>query len=270
MPVKHRAAALLLACASACPLHAATVNLQAAADNTLYQDATGAASNGGGQHFFAGNTAFHGLRRACIRFDVSSIPAGSTINSVNLILFLDRAISGETPVNVHRLLAAWGEGASIAGGNEGGGDISQPGDATWIHTFYDMQLWTNQGGDFEPAVSATQMVSFVPTPITWSGPGLLADVQAWYDGSVPNHGWIIIGDEAADSTAKRFSSRENIDPMARPVLSIDFTPPPCAGDYDGDLDADFADITAVLASFNNPYTFADVTIVLANFGNDCN
>lgn len=248
-----------------------TVTLTAVADNTLYEDAAGALSNGSGQHVFAGTNASHMIRRACVRFDVSSIPPGSTINSATLTLHLSRSISGDLPVNVHRATSAWGEGVSIAPGREGMGAPSEPGDATWLHTFYSKAFWNTVGGDFLPAVSATRLVGFEEAFLDWTGSGLVADVQAWVDQSAANNGWVLLGEESSKASAKRFDSRHNIEPTFSPMLAIDFTPPPptCDGDYDGDLDADFADITFVLANFNDPYTFNDITIVLANFGNDC-
>ncbi len=256
-------------CLFTAPVLADTVTLPSAADNTLYQSDTGATSNGAGQYMFAGLTATGEARRACILFDVSSIPPGSTINSVMLTLNLSRSITDNQVVEVHRLLASWGEGASLAPGNEGSGGETQPGDATWIHRFFDTSFWATPGGDFSPTVSASQLVGFTSGPVVWSGPGLVADVQAWLDGSAANHGWSLNGDETVAPSAKRFDTKENIVPSFRPSLRVNFTPPPCDGDYDGDLDADFADITFVLANFNNPFVFSDITVVLANFGNDC-
>src|SRR5438067_287878 len=63
----------------------ATVTLTPVADNTLYQvsssDPATQLSNGAGQHFFVGETSsgFNPIRRAAIRFDLSSVPAGSAI-----------------------------------------------------------------------------------------------------------------------------------------------------------------------------------------------
>jgi hypothetical protein len=113
-----------------------TATLTPVKDNTLYQDDFGALSNGKGIYVFAGATNGGLLRRAVVAFDVSSIPAGSTITSASLQLRLTKTISGNTPVTLNRLLQDWGEGASDAGNQEGQGAGSEPGDATWIHAFY--------------------------------------------------------------------------------------------------------------------------------------
>src|SRR5579862_6178616 len=58
------------------------VTLTSTADNTLYQAtvATSQLSNGAGQHFYVGDTGPNGVRRGLVKFDLSSIPSGSTIN----------------------------------------------------------------------------------------------------------------------------------------------------------------------------------------------
>src|SRR5438105_14155986 len=59
------------------------------ADNTLYEDASGNLSNGAGTHFYVGNTnqtVAADARRGLLRFDLSAIPAGSTIHTATLTL----------------------------------------------------------------------------------------------------------------------------------------------------------------------------------------
>ena len=68
--------------------------------------------------------------------------------------------------------------------------------ATWLHTFYDQQLWTTPGGDFEPSASAAR-----------------------------NVGWIILGEGGEDGTAKRFDAGKNPVAENRPRLTVTFTPP---------------------------------------------
>lgn len=247
-----------------------TAAIPASKDNTLYESGTGAFSNGKGQYTFCGLTAVFTRRRALFKFDVAAaVPAGSTINSATLRLHMSRTIVAGMPCTLHRVLADWGEGDSLAFGEEGGGGDSQPGDATWIHRFYDTVFWAAPGGDFHPTASATTTVAGIGF-YEWTGAQVAADVQGWLDNPASNFGWLLKGVENQTS-AKRFDSRENIDPQVRPVLIVDFTPPPppCEGDYDGDLMVTFGDVTFVLVNFNNPFTFADVTTVLVNFGEVC-
>src|SRR5262249_39761892 len=94
------------------------VNLTPAADNTLYEvssaDTAVQLSNGAGEHFYVGATgqAVNNKRRGALRFDLSTIPAGVTINSVTLSLNMSRSNSGAQDIVVHRALKSWGEGTS--------------------------------------------------------------------------------------------------------------------------------------------------------------
>jgi hypothetical protein len=197
-------------------------------DNTLYQNAAGLISNGVGEHIFTGRTGGGDIRRAVIAFDIAgSIPAGSHVTNVTLTLHLSRepAAGGPESIKLHRLLADWGEGTSDAAANEGGGGTATPGDATWIHTFSDNGFWTSAGGDFAPGVSDSLTVDAIGF-YSWSGSGLAADVQSWLDKPQNNFGWIVIGDESAALTAKRFDSRENIETLFRPQLSVGYQTQP--------------------------------------------
>jgi hypothetical protein len=205
---------------------AETVNLSALKDNTLYESAIGATSNGAGEAFFVGNNAGGAFRRGLLAFDVAAqVPAGATIDSVELRLFMSRTIAGPTTIGLHRALADWGEGGSNAFFNEGGGDAARPSDATWLHTFSPGAFWATPGGDYALVASATTSVGGVGA-YTWSGPGLVADVQAWLDDPTGNFGWILIGGEDITPSAKRFNSLQNPSASTRPLLVVDFTPVP--------------------------------------------
>lgn len=82
------------------------ITLPAQQDNTLFSESN-TLSNGMGDYFFAGITAQGATRRALIQFDVSAVPAGSTINSVQLVLTMSMAIVGPENVDLHRALASW-------------------------------------------------------------------------------------------------------------------------------------------------------------------
>jgi len=197
-------------------------------DNTLYESALGSLSNGAGQHLFAGRTEVLAgalIRRGLIAFDVAGeIPAGSTILSASLTLNMSRTnlAAGPRTVSLYRVLADWGEGTSDPfGGGEGGGAPSTPGDATWIHRFFDFNFWLSSGGDFLFAPSASSVVGGVGF-YTWGPtPSLRADVQGWLDTPASNFGWILIGDESTFPTALRLEGQPdtNASPGAcRPVL----------------------------------------------------
>jgi len=208
------------------------VSLVPEKDNTIYEDG-GDVSNGQGAYIFTGMNGTFLARRALLYFNVQgNIPPGATINSVTLRMFMSRTISAAQEVSLHRVLADWGEGASDAFGDEGFGTAAEPGDATWTHRFFDTDTWDVPGGDYDGTSSAAASVVFDDF-YEWSGPGLVADVQAWIDQQGNNFGWIVIGNEAESATAKRFDSAENADPTHWPTLIVDFTVG-CKLDCDGD------------------------------------
>jgi len=205
---------------------AGIVNINPSKDNTLYEydPLDGDRSNALGFHFFAGETGMNELRRGVLAFDIAgNVPSGSTITAVSFSVNMSRTPTNTAyVVELHRLLADWGEGTSVAPGEEGDGAPATPNDATWRHRFFDTIFWSTQGGDFSATVSASQMVGQVGQ-YTWSSAQMVADVQAWLDNPASNFGWLMLGDETAIATAKRFDTRESANP---PMLTIEFIPGP--------------------------------------------
>jgi hypothetical protein len=203
-----------------------SISINPSKDNTLYEfvPADGDRSNALGDHFFAGETVKSEIRRGVIAFDIAgSIPQGSTITSVSLSLHMSRTLLDTArSVELHKLLADWGEGTSDAPGEEGDGAPATTNDATWRHRFYDTIFWATQGGDFSNTVSASQSVGAIGD-YAWSSAPMVADVQSWLDNPVNNFGWLVLGDESESATAKRFDTRESTSP---PVLTIEYTPGP--------------------------------------------
>ena len=227
-------AGTLLICLFGLP-HAAAladvVVINAAADNTLIEDAEGDVSSGGSTGMFVGrnNQPSNSRRRSVILFDiVAAIPAGSTVNSVVLGLSLAPSNEAAATVSVHRLQAAWGEGTATSGGGQGA--PAGPGDATWLYSQYNSTPWTTPGGDFEAA--STQTSVGAAGDYLWpSTAAMIANVQAFLDSPAANFGWILIGNESAGQTSKRFATREDADEALRPRLIVDYTPipePTCA------------------------------------------
>lgn len=213
-------------------------------DNTMYEyDPVFGEdlSNGSGASIFCGKTAQGFARRALIRFDFSQIPPGATIVRVELHLRMLQTIAGETPVSLRRVNADWGEGGSVALGSGGGGAPAQEADATWRHRFYDATFWATPGGDFNDSDSGTIGVNAEGEYIFPTSDKLVGDVRHWIASPAENFGWVLLGDETAPATAKRFGSRE--DALNPPRLVIDFTPAPaCDADYNQDGSPDLSDI----------------------------
>jgi hypothetical protein len=186
------------------------VHIVASRDNTLIEDPQGSISNGSGPFLFAGRTnqSANSIRRGVIHFDMAAtVPPGARIRSVRLILFLAKGNNAVSEVSVHKLLEDWGEGVSFATGGKGA--PAEPGDATWLHTFYPDFSWLTAGGEFVPEPSAIREVGPAVRSYTWeSTKELVRDVESWMENPESNFGWILIGDETDLQTVQVFSSRE--------------------------------------------------------------
>jgi len=272
----QRLASIVAACGVAMLASAAnadTVVLTSVTDNTLIEDATGAYSCGAAQYFFAGRVGVNGgssIRRGAVRFDLSSIPAGSTITGVSLRLYCSAAgLTSAQTVSLKRFQASWGEGPSVAFG--GGGAPSQSNDVTWLHRHYPNSLWTTPGGQFVPTVTASRSVGTVGY-YTWSStPQFITDVQQMVNQPATNFGWMVQGNETTLQAVKRFDSHESTVAASRPQLTVVYLPP-TSYDLTGDNKVNGADLAALLggwgidgpADFNNDGTVGapDLAILL--------
>lgn len=203
-----------------------TVRLGPVQDTTIYSESSNAF--GAGVSLFAGNNSSGNHRRGLMRFDLSVIPAGVDVQSASLRMVLTQSQPGTHEVRLHRLLSAWGEGTSTSPGAGGSGGTPTAGSATWAHRSFTNALWQVEGGEFEVAASVTNLVSATPGPFVWTGPGVVEDVAFWHASGFANAGWILIGEEGVDSSAKRFASRESSTAADRPELSVTYqvVPPP--------------------------------------------
>lgn len=200
------------------------MTLGASLDATLYEQASGGTANGAGMGIFAGKTNAGSVRRGLVQFDVAGgIPEGATITGAILTMTVSRTSSGGQVVALHRVLSEWGTAGSDAAGEEGGGTSARDGDATWVHTFSPDQMWQSPGGDFVAERSARTTVSGEGAYRWGLASELVEDVMAWLDDPSSNFGWILIGTESSNRTAKRFVSSEA--GGGGPVLRVEFIMP---------------------------------------------
>jgi hypothetical protein len=202
------------------------IDVPAARDATLIEDPEGARANGAGPALFAGRTAQGdtGRRRALLLFDVAAVlPREAVVTNALLTLHMTPSNAVPAEIAVHRVLAPWSEGPALSTG--GSGAPAMPGDSTWLHRRYDDQLWVFPGGQFVPEPSAALTVADAGFYSWQDSPRLLADVRAWHKAPQRNFGWILIGDEEAPQSVKRFDSRESLTPEYRPVLSLEYELP---------------------------------------------
>jgi len=223
MPRFHFAVLAMLAAAS--PLCAETITLTegvggyaGTADTSIFAESDNAA--GGGAHLYAGNTQMGNARRALIRFDLSGIPSDATVESVTLTLRLNLAPSSAAqPFRLHALAGPWGEGTANPPGPGGQGTTPGSGDATWSANSNGTSTWTSPGGDFVPAASGIGNSGAVGTDLVLAGDGLRDNVAAWLADPSTNYGWILLGNEAANGSARRFASAEGTEGQ-RPRLTL--------------------------------------------------
>ena len=132
--------------------------------------------------------------RSFVQFDISSIPAGSTVSSATLALCAT-SVPGTRTYDVHSVSATWGE--------------------TTI-------TWTNQPG-VAASPTASNATPASPGCMTWT---VTVDVQAWVDGTT-NNGWRI--SDSAENTGNAqtdFRSREDTAvPADNPKLDVQYTAP---------------------------------------------
>lgn len=256
---------LFVTCVALCTGSASsdTIQLLADRDNTLVEDEQGSLSMGKSFHFYAGRVGSNGegtRRRALVRFDVAAaVPAGSTITSAALTLRMAQSNTGTQSIQLRRVLSDWGEGASFGFG--GSGAPAAPGDATWLHRFWPGDPWQTPGGSFSAVVSAVRAVGGVGF-YTWnSTASTVQDVQLWLDQPAQNFGWLLLGNESALKTVKKFDSRDTDVPAYAPVLTVSFVPPPPCLPADQDCDGAVggADLGILLAKWGTADAKADIS-----------
>lgn len=204
-------------------LFAITVNLPAVADTTLNE--LDPNNNVGANSFLeTGTTGSPGAftqRRALVRFDLSAIPAGSTVHSATLTVAVVFGQGSTATFQVHRVLQAWGEGNKS--GNRG--SLASTGEATWNSRMHGSTSWSAGGaeGDYTASPSATTSLGTSGSG-SFTGATIMADVQAWVNNSAPNNGWILrLQNEAVSQIARRIGAREG---GSAAQLAITYTPPP--------------------------------------------
>jgi glucose/arabinose dehydrogenase len=204
-----------------------TATLSAVADTFINSGSPGN-SAGGNPWFDAGTDGqlTPGVRRSLLRFDLSSLPPGSTITSAVVQLTVTH-VPGFGPVDstfdLRRLTAAWGEGTNS--GNSGAPAVT--GDATWTARILGTANWMVAGALSDAAATAsasTPVGSTLGATYQWSGAGLLSDVQLWMGNSSQNFGWLLRSqDEGTPRTVRGFAARESGANV--PTLQIGYTSP---------------------------------------------
>ncbi|MEZ4682654.1 MAG: DNRLRE domain-containing protein [Caldilineaceae bacterium] len=152
--------------------------------------------NFGSDALFLGYNFFgdrFGAQRLLLRFNVDSIPDNARINSAHIRLrlsFASPADDGPMRTILRRLASDWGELG-----------VTWNGEPDWA------------------AVRDSTFVGTTPQWYEWEVPDL---VQGWVDGTFPNHGVELIGDERVQQRERIFYAREtNTDYFPQLVVDYD-------------------------------------------------
>ncbi|MFZ2277076.1 MAG: DNRLRE domain-containing protein [Prosthecobacter sp.] len=213
------------------PAMGATFVATAAADTSIYQNHPD--YNLGGTTLVSGTNQQFSNSRALFSFDLSAVPAGAIVTSVQVSLYVTRRPDPDQhggPVNsdfsLYRALQSWTEGT----GSAVTGSPASTGDTTWNNLHYNTtgDNWATPGGqigtDFASVPSATTSVGDVGLYLWGSSPDLVADVQSWLDSPSTNNGFALISEsENVAGTARRFASAEQPGGgIPAPTLSVTY------------------------------------------------
>ena len=194
---------LVMACAvGALPAMAAavTVTLSPNADSWVSKD-NPTDTNGGSSSLEVRASSGTNLRRALVRFDLSTIPACATIDSATLRIRVSSAPGSSRTHNVHRMTSSWTE-ASVSWNNRTSGTP-----------------WTTAGGDFNPTFTAQATVSSTGYK-TWN---VQSDVAAFVALSATNNGWLVRDNAETSSNATTVYSSKEASVGNRPELVVSYT-----------------------------------------------
>ncbi len=147
-------------------------------------------------------------RRLLIKWDLSGIPAGSSISSAILTLQMNATASAVTAeqMDVHYLTAAFVET-----------------EVTW-NKKNSVDDWGTAGGDFNgtASASATPANTNDGTTTDWD---LTTLVQSWFSGATTNHGMIMKCQESTTLKGGVFYSSAEGTASKRPKLVVTYTAP---------------------------------------------
>ena len=158
---------------------------------------------------------------ALMRFDISSIPAGETISTAVLGLYLQiPPLLAPVTVSAYRLVTGWGKTDTDGGASQSPAADSQ---ATWNEALAGPTntKWAGGGAFTASDYAAGAIDSFVVSNLDAAGTlyslDLVTPVTAWHTGTATNHGIVLI--EGGDDIAQ-LDSQESATAAERPLLTV--------------------------------------------------
>jgi hypothetical protein len=212
--------AVVLAMAMTGPAHATVTTITPSSADTYLYEAADTYNFGSLPHMDVLADSQHLDReRILVKFDLSSIPSGSTISTASLQLYHFGNINGN-PVGrtytANRVTTDWVEGTCVSPCSP------STGGATW-NTVDGTTNWGTPGGDFTVTGAASSTVADItsaPVYMTWD---VTTIVKAWIEGGQPNYGFLIKDLNEGSIYGAVFASREQGSNM--PILTVDYAAP---------------------------------------------
>jgi hypothetical protein len=148
--------------------------------------------------------------RGLLRFNLTTIPSNAVVQSARVQLTVTRV--PRSPANsdfsLYRMLRPWGIDASWTAAT-GGSPWASPG--------------ASSGSDFAATASARRLVTGGGPYDFGPSPELTADILAWINDPLSNHGWLLKSEnETSSGTARHFGSSESPQP---PRLLLGYSTP---------------------------------------------
>lgn len=200
---------------------AGTVEMTASADTMLFSGSY--ANNVYGAADIMGIYWGSARQKSLLRFDLGSVPAGATVESAVLTLYVDGHggpgvwnNGNHVPTDVYRVTHAWVEGEATWNVRSSGIGWFPPGGS-----------YVGTTGQYETSPWATnsESVSSPGDPLTWD---VTALVQGWLDGTWDNDGLAVMTRTSFPMNQLHFRTVDFADPAYHPTLSLTFVPLPGA------------------------------------------
>jgi hypothetical protein len=139
-------------------------------------------------------------KRPILKFDLSSIPAGSQVVTATMGLYLTQSSVNPVTTSVHRVTAPWTQ------------------DSTTWNERQTGTAWASAGGDFDPTPVAPTSVG--PTTGMFYDWDVTSLVAGWVNGVYPNDGLILL--VPYGSSQNTFASSNSSAAAERPKLTVTY------------------------------------------------
>ncbi len=180
------------------------------------------------------DSGVNNIQRCIVKFDLSTIPAGTTITSATLSLYSyypaqTKGSGGQ--YGVYAVTAPWSEGQ-----------------VTW-NVAASSTSWATPGGDFMPDPDATcNKLSSTAVP-AWYNWDVTNRVNSWLSGTSDNDGWIVKCTDENIHNQDYLYPKEGTTVSNRPKLVLSDLAPTKTGDANGDNLVNVGDLLELVGSW---------------------